>query len=54
MKQVQLLKDLGAQAADEIKAMDQEIHIFSMISHPNLVRYSVELCSYSSVKLLRA
>lgn len=39
VKQVQLGQQLGAQAADELKAMDQEIHIFSMISHPNLVRY---------------
>ena len=39
VKQVQLGQQLGSQAADELKAMDQEIHIFSMISHPNLVRY---------------
>jgi serine/threonine protein kinase len=39
VKVVQLGQQLGSQAADELKAMDQEIHIFSMISHPNLVRY---------------
>jgi len=39
VKQVQLGQQLGSQAADELKAMDQEIHIFSMITHPNLVRY---------------
>lgn len=39
VKQVDLGQQLGPQAAEELKAMDQEIHIFSMISHPNLVRY---------------
>uniref|UniRef100_A0A7S4KXI6 Protein kinase domain-containing protein n=1 Tax=Guillardia theta TaxID=55529 RepID=A0A7S4KXI6_GUITH len=39
VKQVDLGEHFGPQAAEELKAMDQEIHIFSMISHPNLVRY---------------
>jgi serine/threonine protein kinase len=39
VKQVDLGQQLGPQAAEELKAMDQEILIFSKISHPNIVRY---------------
>jgi serine/threonine protein kinase len=39
VKLVDLGQQLGAQAADELKAMEQEIKIFEMITHPNLVRY---------------